>query len=169
MTVFDRIWLVWSHEHDMWWGPSHHGYTSHLDRAGRYSAHEAERICGTRGWRSPVQPPEVRVLSPEHAPIAEGADVGRAMQRRVVAATTAVLAGRPWEIAAAFLRLQSAYESLKVDVDHQADRYSERAFTDDDRDRIGWPETVVETYQETADDLYGVMRGHLKEFGDRGF
>jgi hypothetical protein len=37
--------LIWSHEHGMWWGPGGHGYTEHLDRAGHYLRKDAMRIC----------------------------------------------------------------------------------------------------------------------------
>lgn len=44
--------LVWSNEHQAWWGPEHRGYTRHIDRAGRYDRAEALSIAGTRdgGW-----------------------------------------------------------------------------------------------------------------------
>lgn len=38
------LYVIWSHEHDMWWGPNHCGYTQHLDRAGRYTAKQAADI-----------------------------------------------------------------------------------------------------------------------------
>jgi len=37
--------LVWSNEHDAWWGPGRHGYSRGLDGAGRYSRDEALEIC----------------------------------------------------------------------------------------------------------------------------
>ena len=36
--------LVWSFEHDAWWGPNHCGYTNDIDKAGRYTAQEAGSI-----------------------------------------------------------------------------------------------------------------------------
>lgn len=36
--------VIWSFEHEAWWGPDHAGYTPDLDRAGRYSAREAGEI-----------------------------------------------------------------------------------------------------------------------------
>lgn len=35
---------IWSHRHDQWWGPDRAGYTSHLSRAGQYTADEAADI-----------------------------------------------------------------------------------------------------------------------------
>jgi len=39
------IYLVWSVEHDAWWGPRECGYVRSLDRAGHYSHAEALAIC----------------------------------------------------------------------------------------------------------------------------
>ena len=39
------IYLIWSHEHAMWWGPGGCGYTAHLIEAGRYTRDDALRIC----------------------------------------------------------------------------------------------------------------------------
>jgi len=36
--------LVWSFEHDAWWGPNESGYTKDIERAGRYSQRDAGRI-----------------------------------------------------------------------------------------------------------------------------
>lgn len=36
--------LIWSYEHDRWWRPGGHGYTTELAEAGRYSRAEAARI-----------------------------------------------------------------------------------------------------------------------------
>lgn len=38
-------WLIWSNEHDMWWRPEAHGYTSFRDKAGRYELKRAMEIC----------------------------------------------------------------------------------------------------------------------------
>lgn len=35
---------IWSHRHDQWWGPDRAGYTSHIERAGKYSKAEAADI-----------------------------------------------------------------------------------------------------------------------------
>lgn len=37
-------WLVWSYEHDAWWGPNHGGYYVSLLLAGVYSEAEARSI-----------------------------------------------------------------------------------------------------------------------------
>ncbi len=39
--------LVWSHEHGMWWGANRRGYSLSVKDAGRYSRDEAIRICAT--------------------------------------------------------------------------------------------------------------------------
>lgn len=56
--LFDRIsphgvdevsgewWVVWSGEHQQWWGPHSRGYTSHLRHAGVYTRQRAEEIAG---------------------------------------------------------------------------------------------------------------------------
>lgn len=44
-------WVVWSTEHDAWWGPNRGGYTSSLMQAGLYTEAEARRI---ERLRSPV-------------------------------------------------------------------------------------------------------------------
>jgi hypothetical protein len=36
--------LIWSFEHQQWWGPGRCGYTSHTTFAGRYDAVEAGQI-----------------------------------------------------------------------------------------------------------------------------
>ena len=38
------IWVVWSFEHDAWWGPHRWGYTPDLAEAGHYTQLEAEAI-----------------------------------------------------------------------------------------------------------------------------
>lgn len=37
--------LIWSFEHNAWWGPGEHGYVETVDEAGRYSMWRAEQIC----------------------------------------------------------------------------------------------------------------------------
>jgi hypothetical protein len=39
------IYLIWSHEHAMWWGPDGYGYTAHLSEAGRYTHDDVLHIC----------------------------------------------------------------------------------------------------------------------------
>jgi len=41
----DDTYLVWSHEHQAWWGPGRCGYVRSLAQAGRYSHAEALTIC----------------------------------------------------------------------------------------------------------------------------
>ena len=36
--------VIWSHEHDAWWGPDRCGYTRELEKAGRYTGEEAGEI-----------------------------------------------------------------------------------------------------------------------------
>lgn len=43
MTDADA-WVVWSFEHDAWWGPARWGYVRELAQAGRYSEAEAREI-----------------------------------------------------------------------------------------------------------------------------
>ena len=37
-------WLIWSNEHDAWWGPNECGYTAVKSRAGLYDLETAARI-----------------------------------------------------------------------------------------------------------------------------
>lgn len=39
------IYLIWSHEHQLWWGPDGRGYTEKLSEAGRYARIQALGIC----------------------------------------------------------------------------------------------------------------------------
>lgn len=39
------LYLIWSHEHQQWWGPNASGYTRRLSLAGRYSKRQALEIC----------------------------------------------------------------------------------------------------------------------------
>jgi hypothetical protein len=36
-----ELWVVWSFEHEAWWGPGRFGYVTELALAGRYSKAEA--------------------------------------------------------------------------------------------------------------------------------
>ncbi len=38
------MWLIWSIEHDGWWGPDARGYTINRSEAGRYGYSEASEI-----------------------------------------------------------------------------------------------------------------------------
>lgn len=48
----DGLYLIWSAQHGMWWGPARAGYVRDLRRAGRYSRDDAISICATArdGW-----------------------------------------------------------------------------------------------------------------------
>lgn len=43
-TTRDADWVVWSYEHDAWWGENRHGYRNGLLRAGLYTEAEAKEI-----------------------------------------------------------------------------------------------------------------------------
>ena len=58
-----KVWLVWSNEHQAWWGPNRSGYFIDINSAGRYTLAEAVSCAETR---SPAEiPPEVVVPAPE--------------------------------------------------------------------------------------------------------
>lgn len=40
-----KVWLVWSNEHNAYWGTNKCGYTQNAMKAGRYTAREAKSIC----------------------------------------------------------------------------------------------------------------------------
>lgn len=60
-------WLIWSNEHLGWWGPNEQGYTTKIDKAGRYMLSEAIRICVESNEFPYIKniPNEVIVPSPE--------------------------------------------------------------------------------------------------------
>ena len=39
-----EAYVIWSHEHKQWWAPNSQGYTSDIDRAGRYSESKTAEI-----------------------------------------------------------------------------------------------------------------------------
>ena len=39
------VYVIWSNEHRMWWGPGRCGYTEHYNEAGRYSQEAAFDLC----------------------------------------------------------------------------------------------------------------------------
>jgi hypothetical protein len=57
--------LIWSFEHNAWWGLDECGYIENIAKAGRYSLAAAERIClaaNTGGIDEAIVPlPEPRV------------------------------------------------------------------------------------------------------------
>lgn len=64
-AIESQTWLVWSIEHDAWWGPNHSSYYTDINAAGRYSLEEAIGICQLRSKRPNNQPCEMLVPSPE--------------------------------------------------------------------------------------------------------
>jgi hypothetical protein len=60
--------LIWSNEHNGWWCPNHCGYTSNIERAGRYDRKEAITICNSAnyGWNT-----DRLTALPEELPIEE--------------------------------------------------------------------------------------------------
>lgn len=44
MANTDQKWLIWSFEHDAWWGKNHRGYVTNIKKAGRYDYVEALEI-----------------------------------------------------------------------------------------------------------------------------
>ena len=59
-----RCWLIWSNEHEGWWGKRRCGYYTQVDSAGRYTLQEALDRCGYRS-RTTGQPDELVQPSPE--------------------------------------------------------------------------------------------------------
>lgn len=58
-----KEWLIWSNEHDAWWGPNHRGYTKDRAEAGRYTYHEACAIVeGANKHRGEMTPNEAMIL-----------------------------------------------------------------------------------------------------------
>lgn len=53
--------LIWSHEHAMWWAPRENGYTAHVEAAGVYPWARAKAICERAGWSRGSAPPEIPV------------------------------------------------------------------------------------------------------------
>lgn len=90
--------LIWSHEHNAWWGPAFRGYTGEPGEAGRYSEHVAGTVCENaaylwlRGEIAPYGdvPPEVAVPAPDpDEPLALSV-----MAARVREVTAAAIAAR---------------------------------------------------------------------------
>lgn len=46
LRTSDRVFVIWSIEHDAWWRPGRCGYTRNLRDAGRYDFKEADEILG---------------------------------------------------------------------------------------------------------------------------
>jgi hypothetical protein len=45
VTAEEKIWLIWSAEHQGFWRPHGAGYTMNPLKAGRYTETEAKKIC----------------------------------------------------------------------------------------------------------------------------
>jgi hypothetical protein len=79
MVLVGGPWLVWSIEHNAWWGPNHCGYTPDRDRAGRYSVDQAREICRNANYRAGSDnegtglPSEVMVPSPQWLMLSDAA------------------------------------------------------------------------------------------------
>ncbi|MCP4410767.1 MAG: hypothetical protein GY807_24105 [Gammaproteobacteria bacterium] len=56
--------VIWSNEHNAWWGPNNRGYANRLGNAGHYTRDEALKICSNArgGWPWEGTPPEMPVL-----------------------------------------------------------------------------------------------------------
>lgn len=63
----DEHFLVWSNEHDAWWGPNHRGYSTNVLAAGIYSRADAEEIVANSDRREEMRPLSA-VKRPEYAP-----------------------------------------------------------------------------------------------------
>jgi len=63
--VLEKAWLVWSHEHGLWWRANNRGYTSSIDEAGRYTLTDALSCCDIRSRRPDGTPNEIVQPSPE--------------------------------------------------------------------------------------------------------
>jgi len=68
MNTASRRFLIWSNEHEAWWGSGRHGYVYIIRLAGRYERDEAEAICRNANAYLPkdAEPNEVMVLAPEY-------------------------------------------------------------------------------------------------------
>jgi hypothetical protein len=55
--------LVWSHEHGLWWRANRAGYSGTVEGAGRYSRADAIEICAAarNGWPKDGPPSEIPV------------------------------------------------------------------------------------------------------------
>lgn len=62
-------WLIYSREHNMFWGPNRCGYTSDIAQAGRYTKDDADKLCGMRDPQPDGTPSEIAVIAPEAAAV----------------------------------------------------------------------------------------------------
>lgn len=82
ITRATKPYLVWSNEHQAWWGPEHRGYTRHIERAGRYERAEAMSIAGKRegGWHVRKGNPD-EIAIPERDAIEQYAAITAALAK----------------------------------------------------------------------------------------
>ncbi len=58
-------WLVYSREHNAFWAPNQHGYTTSIEKAGRYTGAHAFHICvGSNQCCQEDDPSEIAVVDP---------------------------------------------------------------------------------------------------------
>lgn len=73
MTDERRIWMIYSREHNAWWGPNHCGYFTDIASAGLYTQREADKVCADacrgRTGESDEGPPEFKMIAPDCAPL----------------------------------------------------------------------------------------------------
>lgn len=61
-----ETWLIWSIEHDAWWGPKHRGYVENIDDAGLYDFEEAKKIVANANKFCKDKPNEAMIqFSPD--------------------------------------------------------------------------------------------------------
>lgn len=65
-----RWYLIWSNEHEGWWGSSEVGYVENHKIAGRYTHGQAKMICDRANIGSPMNEPN-EVCIPEWAVAAD--------------------------------------------------------------------------------------------------
>lgn len=55
--------LIWSNDHNCWWGPGSTGYVASIAQAGRYARQHALQICqdARGGWNGITPPPVIPV------------------------------------------------------------------------------------------------------------
>ena len=63
----EKLFLIWSNEHRVWWGPDHNGYTTIVSKAGRYTRAAATDICvgANRHLEDDQDPNVIAFLAPE--------------------------------------------------------------------------------------------------------
>lgn len=60
-TAWDKKWLIWCHERDMWWKSNRQGYTYYLQEAGKYTYSDALEVCKEANQYSSDTPQETMV------------------------------------------------------------------------------------------------------------